>query len=562
MKNTSTLSPPDLHELHRQALALYQQGQLAQAASLYNQILTLQANHIDALYALGLIEGQTGNPHAAAILFSRIVLLSPNHTDALFNYGNAMQILQHHQEALASYEKVLSIKPQHVRALIHAAQICHQLNRSAQALYYYDQLLMIDPHNVHALFFRASTLFELKRFNDALNQYDQLLINHPKHADAWINRGITFRELEQQENAIESYAKALAINPNYAQAYSHQGNALRALGHFNEAFENYKKAIELWPEYADAHYNLSIGQLMTGNLEQGWQEYEWRWQVKELDMDNPQYPKPLWLGEQSLQDKTILIYAEQGLGDIIQFSRYIKFVKEAGAKKVLLGVSTPLKGILSQLEGVDVLLTPNDPPPVFDVHCPIMSLPLAFKTRLDSIPASIPYLRSDASLVSKWATRLGPKTRPRVGLVWSGNPKNKNNHKRSMLLEDLDLLQSPDIEFFALQKQLLDIDAPHLKKRTDITPLGPELDDFKDTAAVIDLLDLVITVDTSVAHLAGAMGKPVWIMLAFPNDWRWLLDRDDSPWYPTARLFRQQQGQDWISLVKDVKTALTLHFKK
>jgi hypothetical protein len=381
----------------------------------------------------------------------------------------------------------------------------------------------------------------------------------PESINGWINRGVTLRDLHEHKTALESFDRALSINPNHPEALSHRGNSLRSLRRYEEAFQSYYHALNVWPDYADAHYNLAIGKILNGHYKEGWHEYEWRWRSKELNMRHPPYPQPLWLGKTSLKDKTILIHAEQGLGDAIQFSRYIKLVAQTGAF-VLFGVSSPLKNIFKKLEGVDILLTPESPTPQFDFHCPLLSLPLAFQTELETIPAEIPYLHTAPEKVNFWQNKIGPKIKPRVGLVWSGNPDNKNNAYRSVPFSLLNILSAPHIEFFSLQKEVLPEDLAELSQRTDITHFGKELKDLSDTAALIELMDIVITVDTSVAHLAGALGKRVWILVHYFPDWRWLTERKDSPWYPSARIFRQTWMNNWKTPIEEVQQELLTLF--
>jgi Glycosyltransferase family 9 (heptosyltransferase) len=291
-----------------------------------------------------------------------------------------------------------------------------------------------------------------------------------------------------------------------------------------------------------------------GHFEQGLRQYEWRKKLNE-PMGVRSYPQPVWLGEENVAGKTLFVYREQGLGDTIQFCRYAKLVEARGAK-VIMSVQQPLCGLLKQISPTIRVLKPNEEPTEFDYHCPLLSLPLALGTRLETIPREQQYLKSDEELRSIWSARLLPKTKPRIGVVWSGSATNKRDYYRSIELQQFLAIFSLDAEWICLQKEISEKDFARLRQLGRIAFFGDDLRDFSDTAALLDLMDLVITIDSSVAHLAGAMGKPVWILLPYNPDWRWLLDRNDSPWYPSARLFRQQQNGNWATVIDQVKNQL------
>jgi hypothetical protein len=292
-----------------------------------------------------------------------------------------------------------------------------------------------------------------------------------------------------------------------------------------------------------------------GDFDRGWKEYEWRWKSVQLANSQRNFAQPLWLGKESLTGKTILLHSEQGLGDTLQFCRYIKLVSELGAR-VILEVYKPLSALLTRLDGVAQLVETGGPLPAVEFHCPLLSLPLAFKTGLNTIPARVSYIASNPGKVTEWRARLGKRTKPRIGLVWSGRTEHINDRNRSIPLSDL-LKSLPNAyQYISLQKEIGQKDKETLGSRADILHFGEQLADFTDTAALCELMDVVISVDTSVAHLAGAMGKAVWILLPFCPDWRWLLDRADSPWYPTATLFRQDVMGDWGGVLRKVQAEL------
>jgi Glycosyltransferase family 9 (heptosyltransferase) len=295
--------------------------------------------------------------------------------------------------------------------------------------------------------------------------------------------------------------------------------------------------------------------LLIGDFDRGWVKYEWRWKTESLALPKRNFSQPLWLGAEALDGKAILLHSDQGFGDTIQFCRYVPLVAERGAR-VILEVPRPLRELMSTLTGAEQIVSSGNPLPDFDMHCPLLSLPLAFGPQLETIPAATPYLRASSQSLMNWDTRLGSKHHRRIGLVWSGSPTHKNDQNRSIRLSSLLSLLDIEATFVSLQKDVRDDDVTILKNRSDLLHFGDALENFSDTAALISNLDVVISVDTSVAHLAGALAKPVWVLLPFVPDWRWLLDRNDSPWYPTARLFRQDDARAWDNVIARVHAAL------
>jgi hypothetical protein len=293
---------------------------------------------------------------------------------------------------------------------------------------------------------------------------------------------------------------------------------------------------------------------VTGDFERGWPEYEWRWREEQVGTHKRAFAQPLWLGEEPIAGKVILLHAEQGLGDTLHFVRYAKRVKALGAR-VIVEAQAPLQSALEGMEGIDQVVAYGAPLPPFDLHCPLLSLPLAFRTDLSSIPADVPYIRPNDALVTRWQERLGTQTRLRVGIAWSGNPNHLNDHNRSIPLEELLPRLSDSFEWVSIQK-FIRADEQALLAESNVRHFGDEIKDFADTAALLQCLDVVVSVDTSVAHLAGAVGRPIWIMVPYLPDWRWLLERDDNPWYPTARLFRQTHAGEWSDVFDRIEAAL------
>jgi hypothetical protein len=354
---------------------------------------------------------------------------------------------------------------------------------------------------------------------------------------------------------MRSYGRALAINPRLASAYNNRGNLLRSQKEFARAAQDYRQAIALEPDSADGHYNLGQLSLLQGNFSDGWPEYEWRRLIEEGRAGAARtLPLPPWFGESPLDGRRIFLHAEQGFGDTIQFCRYAKLVADLGAD-VILEVQAPLIELLAELDGVSERAVPGKPIPPADCQCSLMSLPGAFRTTLETIPCRIPYLHADPHKVARWQEILGPRTRPRIGLAWSGNPRQSNDRDRSLPLARWIPHLPPDFDYICLQNSIRETDRQSLQ-RASILTIEEHHNDFAHTAALIETLDLVISVDTSLAHLSGALGKVTWIMLCHLPDWRWLLDRRDSPWYPTATLYRQPVAGDWGSVVAEVERDL------
>jgi tetratricopeptide (TPR) repeat protein len=386
----------------------------------------------------------------------------------------------------------------------------------------------------------------------ALSDYERAIALEPINADAWFNRGTVLEELDDPSSAFSSYDRALELRPSFDAAYVNRGTALQDQGLIREAVASYRAAIALNPDLPEAHYNLALASLTLGDYETGWREYEWRWRAKGAPIfrEKREFAEPLWLGRESIAGKTILLYAEQGLGDCLQFCRYVELVAKLGPR-IVLEAPMPLVALFGSLPYVVRIVTYGEPLPYFDVQCPLMSLPLVFGTTLGTIPSPDAYLKGDAIKTLAWQKRLGPKIRPRVGLTWSGNQAPGTNRKRHFALSRLIPYLPDGFDYFCLQTDVVAADRKALQS-SNISQFEESLRDFSDTAALCACMDLVISVDTSVAHLAGALGKRTWVLLARVADWRWLLDREDSPWYGSVRLFRQQSDGDWDELFERV----------
>jgi tetratricopeptide repeat protein/glycosyl transferase family 9 (putative heptosyltransferase) len=404
---------------------------------------------------------------------------------------------------------------------------------------------------------RGLCLMRATRYEEAIADYNRALKLDPRHAETHCNLGVVHLRFGRYDEAHASFDRSLALNPGFVTAMNNKAFALGEQHRFDEAFALYAKSLAVDPDNPTTRWNVAMLQLLTGDFEAGWAGRETRWIANVAA--GRDFTQPVWLGQESIAGKTILLHADEGLGDAIQFVRYAPMVAALGAR-VILEVPGALHSLVTGMPGVSQDLPRGFPVmPAFDVHCPLSSLPLAFRTRLETIPAPEAYLPAvPQARREEWQSRIGSSDRFRVGLVWSGNPAHLNDHNRSMALKTLSPILDLDATFVSLQKEPREPDKEFLRERPDILDVSEHLTDFVATAALISCLDLVITVDTSVAHLAGALGRPVWIMLPFAPDFRWLLDRDDSPWYPTARLFRQRERGNWDPVIADVSRALDL----
>jgi Flp pilus assembly protein TadD len=419
----------------------------------------------------------------------------------------------------------------------------------------YRRLLATYPDDVGLLNLLGPTIAQQGRLEEALRVMEKVVSLAPGHAEAHYSLGLTLQRLARYHEAVSSYDRALRLNPRYTGAYHNRGIALFHLAHYKAAAESFAAVVALAPEHVDARYNMGIFKLLLGDFQAGLPLYEWRWKRQEAGRPRI-FAKPLWLGSEPIAGKTILLHAEQGIGDTIQFCRYTPMAAAVGAA-VLLEVQRPLVRLLSRLQGVSVVIPRGHDLPYFELHCPLLSLPLAFGTSLETVPDTVPYLSADPDNKKEWQQRLGPKRKIRVGLAWSGAPAHENDKNRSIPLRLLAPLIHDDVEYHSLQKEVRPADAAFL----DGSPIArhdEQLNDFLDTASLVSEMDLIISVDTAIAHLAGALGRPVWIMLPFVPDWRWLTERESTPWYPSARLFRQLRRGDWGETIARVKSELIL----
>ena len=541
-------SPTLLAQAVEEAVGLYRQGRLAEAEKICTRVLRARPYWFDALHLLGIIKLQGGKAGAACTHFEQALKLDPASAPAMSNLGMALAALNRDQEALAILDKSIALMPGSVEAICNRGNVLMKLNRPAEALAAFDAALALAPDFPAARANRGNALAALGRFEEALAQYDAVLAIMPAHAETHLNRGNALHSLCRATEAIAAFERALALRPDYVKAHVGRGAARQALNQQHEALADFDRAIALDKSNADAHHNAALARLTLGDYRRGFEQYEWRWQRSGMPVRRRNFGKPLWLGEYPLARKRILVAAEQGLGDCIQFARYVPMLAGSGAS-VVLEAPPPLLSLLARLDGVADVVARGDPLPAFDVYCPAGSLPRALRTEVSTIPAAIPYLHASGERIASWRERIERLPTPRIAVVWSGSADHANDRNRSIALRQMAPLLALNAGFVSLQRDLRPTDAEELARQPALTHIGDTLADFDDTAAVLAVVDLVVTVDTSVAHLAGALGLPTFVLVPFCPDWRWMLARADSPWYPTVRLFRQPAVGDWESVI-------------
>jgi tetratricopeptide (TPR) repeat protein len=564
-----------------------QAGRHLEAQICCQQALALDAGHADTLHLMGLLHLRDEQTDFAIEWIARAIQQGSPKPVYLWSLGAALRKQRRHEEALKAFDKAVQLKPDDAELWKNLGEVLVDLDRQDQAVLSFRHALKLDPRHWDATNRCGLALYRLKRFEEALalfercdelqpdraltlqmralalrslNRLDDALADNrraheldPSDADTCNNLGDVLLALGRERESLEWFDEALKLQPDFSSALTNKALALAQLHRFDEAFAIYERLNRSGANTAMGAWNLALLQMLTGNFEAGWAGREARWEA--LSPAYPKIPHPKWLGQESIEGKTILVHVDEGLGDCIQFARYLPMMADRGAR-VILVVSEALVPLLSDMPGVSQCFSAGTPP-AFDMHCPMSSLPLAFATRPDSIPSATSYLAPPPEARRRvWEDRLGPHDKLRVGLVWSGNPKHTNDHNRSLPLEMLSRILDLDACFVSLQKDLRAGDRACLHECTGIVDLTEHLTDFAETAALVSCLDLVITVDTSVAHLAGALGRPTWVLLPYTPDYRWLLDRDDSPWYPTLRLFRQSESRDYGTVLDRVRSEL------
>ncbi|WP_428489173.1 tetratricopeptide repeat protein [Rhodopila sp.] len=592
-RRNSDASPPP--KRLAQAFALHERGRLAAAEDIYAAMLRQQPNHVETLYHFGILALQTGRvplavgllarattldprsaaefgalgsglmllgrPEAAIASFDKSIELDPNAAEDHYNRGRALQELKSFDQAISSFDRAIAARPDFCDAYFNRGNSCQSIGKLEDAIVSFEQAIGVRPGFAEAWYNRGNAMRELRRYENAIDSYARAIAADPRHARAHSNRGVALQALDRHQQALADFDQAIALRPDYVEAHSNRGRVLHDLGRHSDALVSYDNALTLQPDFVDANWNKGVLLLLLGRFEAGWTHFEWR---KRLDppRGNRTFRQPPWLGQQDPTGKTIFIHWEQGFGDTIQFCRFAKRVQDMGAT-VILSVQRPLLRLICTLDPRIEVIAESEAPDRFDYHCPLASLPLALRTTLATIPSEPRYLSAAAEPCRYWRQLLSGVEPLKVGLVWAGSARQGDPG-----LELIDRRRSIPLAAFAPLARISGVSLVSLQKgpaaaQLRMPPAGlhlhdwnDQLEDFADTAALVDALDLVISVDTAVAHLAGALGKPVWLLNRFDTCWRWLLHRHDSPWYPTVRLFRQPAMGDWCSVIAGVRDQL------
>jgi tetratricopeptide (TPR) repeat protein len=566
--------PLDAQLCCRQALAidpnhtdsLHLMGLVALQARQYDHAIAwiARANqqdvNADYLFSLGTALTQQGLLQEACKAFDRAVELKPGDAEAWASRASLAARLEQPAEALRCYQRLSELDPRHAEAAFRCGYLLLTFNRPAEALACLDRCNELLPDHAMVLEQRAIALHHLRRLDESISDNVRAHALNPANPDTCNNIGASLQYLRRDEEALSWFDKALSLQPLFIKALINKASSLAQMRRIDEAIATYRRILAIDPGNTEAESYLSLLYRLLGDFEAGWAGQKARWDEQMRRGDHPDVHHLLWQGQDGIAGKTILVYADEGIGDTIQFARYIPMLAARGADIVLVA-QPPLLSLLSGLPGVKQCLPkPATALPPFDWHCPIGNLPVAFGTRLDTIPAADAYLPAPPSeLVQLWQQRLdahlGAERKLRIGLTWSGNPLHTNDHNRSIPLRLLQPLLGCDADFVSLQKDAKPDERASLQAHR-VLDLTADLTDFRETLALVTCLDLVISVDTSIVHLAAAGGRPTWILLPYLPDYRWLLNRDDSPWYPTARLFRQDATRDWEEVVEKVRQAL------
>lgn len=549
-------SNPDVH--YNLANALQGGRRYDEALISYRRSLDLNPRNADAYNNLGTTLLQKGELDEAITSYQRAISMSSDNGLIYNNLGNAFRAKRNYDGAVRCYQEAINRLPDSCDVYNNMGNVYADKKEFIRALTYYEEALQCSSGNAQTYYNMANAFKEMEDYEQAEEYYQKALCLNPDFIEAYYNLGNAQRFMGKYDAAIHNYGETLKRKQDYLEAYNNLGVAFKEKGDMESAIISYKKAVMINPNIAETQWNLSLAYLLSGNFEEGWKRYEWRWQKGDYASYKRNFSQPQWEGE-DISGKVLYLHAEQGYGDAIQFVRYTDLIAQKGTR-VILEAPKALLRLFMTVKGVDQVVRRGDDIPDFDFHCPLLSLPRVFGTVMETVPAKVPYICADPELQKIWHEKLlkhGAKFK--VGLVWSGNPEHKNDRNRSVAFDCfIPLLDLHQILFFSLQKGETAKEATNLPEGLHIIDYADELNDFADTAGLIMNLDLIVTVDTATAHLAGALGKPVWTMLPYAPDWRWLLGREDSIWYPTMKLFRQQKPGDWASVVRGISECLTV----
>lgn len=575
------------------AMRHQQGGRLQQAQQLYELVLQASPNHAGALHSLGVIAYHAGKYDEATRLIGEAIAKSPRVAQFYNSIGVVFEALGKQGQAVAAYQLAVSLKPDYAEAYNNMAVALHSQGDLSGAVDKCRQALAAKPDYAEAYSTMGFSLRMQGKYDEAIESYTRAVRLRPDFAEAYNqlgvvlniqgrgdeaienyrralrldadygevynNLGIVLKWRGQLDEAVANYRQALRLEPDFVEAYYNLANALRDLGRCDEAIENYKQAIRLKPDYTGAHWNLAHAYLLAGRFEEGWKGYtRWRYADRNIDYYPHRYDAPCWDGSEFV-GKRLFVHYEQGFGDNIQFLRYLPMAKARGGM-VIYEARRPMLGLLRGFAGIDVLIEAKTTRPQidFDFYAPLLDMPQIFGTTLETIPADVPYIYADPAKVQYWSAKLaGPEFK--VGVIWAGRPTHGNDHNRSCRLERFAVLAGIEgVRLYGLQKGAGAEQVEEMSDKMGIMNIGAQFEDFADMAGAIENLDLVVSVDTAGLHLAGAMGKPIWALLPFAPDWRWMLHRQGSPWYPTMRLFRQKKWGWWEEVFQRVAEELRI----
>jgi tetratricopeptide (TPR) repeat protein len=541
--------------MHLMGLLSFDGGQYDHAIEWLSRAIR-QAAKAEYLKHLGAVLQHVKRNDEALMAFDKAVQFQPDSAELWCCLGGSLLQLGREDDALLSYLHALKLQPDNFDAASKSGVLLHRRERWDEALACFNKCLSVQPDLAPILNLRAIAHRGLRNYENYLSDSLRAHTLDPVDAEACNNAGEALLWLGRDEDAVAWFDKALALLPNNPTILTNKAEAMTQLRRLDEAAKTYALVRTIAPGHAKAEWNLALLKLLTGDFVAGWAGRQARWKIPAYTASYPKFEQPMWRGEEPIMGKTILIHVDEGFGDTLLFARYAPMVAAQGAR-VILVVADALQPLLSGLPGVAQCLPLSASHlPDFDLHCPFSSLPMIFRTRVDHVPAASYLPQPAAERVQAWERRLGPRSKPRIGLAWSGSITHANDQRRSVPLSMLTPLLDVDASFVSLQKDPRPDDGAVLAQHGQIVDLTAHLTDFTETAALLSCLDLVITADTSVAHLAGALGRPTWIMLPYVPDYRWLLDRDDSPWYPTVRLFRQDATRDYASVVDRIRAEL------
>lgn len=534
-------------QVFRQASLLRQNGRLAEAASICRSTIYNFPNDIRILNLIAILDLQQGMARDSLGWMERSLALESRQPEVWSNYATALEQQGRLAEALKAVDKAIALKPDYADAYANRANFLNLLGRPAEGLAACEEAMRRGAKSVAVYVNRGNALRNLMRFDEALVDFDRALKMAPDAMIVVNNRGHLLKDIGRPEESVAAFDQVIKSNPYFADGYVGRANALYDLRRYEECIRDYDTALTLAPDSADAKWNKAMVCLLTEDFDTGWALMEARWKGSVLSKAVRHFPQPELRDDTDVAGKTVLVYGEQGFGDTVQFSRYVPMLEARGAK-VVFDVPAALKNLISTMPGEFRLFATGEDLPDADYQSALMSLPYIFHTRLESIPGETPYLSADPAKRAVWAEKLGQKKRPRVGLCWSGSSGRAPDYARSMPAKYLAPLMDLPVEFHCMQKEIRPKDAEAIAG-WPITTHADELGNFADTAALMAHMDVVISVDTSVAHVAAATGRPVWLTIPWANEWRWLRERADSPWYPTMTFFRQPKWGDWDSII-------------